>query len=124
MIPYYHMGQGLILHQAEAQTDAWKDSIKERDHSLWQLAVTPLLHWECYDSTWRDIATNTELFSTETPCGRDRHRDNQLEANSPHLSSSQQSQAWEGAVFLRGLVVGTEVIQKHQQQLVPLVYDL
>lgn len=52
------------------------------------------------------------------PCGCDRHQDaqldHQLEANAPHLSSSQQSQASEGAVFLRGLVLATEVVQTHQ----------
>lgn len=101
------MGQGLILHQAEAQTDTWKDSIKERDHSLWQLAVTPLLHWMgmLWQHLTRHCHQHRAVRHRDIPVGGDRHQDNQLEANSPHLSSSQQSQALEGAVFLGGPVV-------------------
>lgn len=64
---------------------------------------------------------HTELFTSETrPCGHVHHQDNQLGANFPYLSSTQQLWVWGRAVFLRGLAVATEVIQKHQHQLVPL----
>lgn len=63
---------------------------------------------------------HTELFTSETcPCRHVHQQDDQLGANFPYLSSTQQLWVWERVAVLRGFVLAAEVIQKHQHQLVP-----
>ena len=65
----------------------------EGRRSLRQLARTLLLVW--MGMLWQHLMRHchrTELFKSETPpCGHVHHQDNQLGANSPYLSSTQQS---------------------------------